>query len=198
MTYNFTRSRVVIRKLTQAIARISSSEENASLEYVDQSLMILSRTSDIHSERMSQKFLSQREFIASQIKNVKIKIDERFKEVKNKMNEWFEDVKKRFEKIKTRFKKMKKKLNRHFKKIDKKVEEMNKKMRDYLSLIQNTSRNLLRIRGWEAISLVRLLDLRDVIHISEHFSCTVRHFWELKDLLQDKCSHQILHKHFDS
>jgi len=176
MTYNFTRSCVVIRKLTQAIARTSSSEENASLEYVDQSLMILSRTSDIHSERMNQEFLSQREFIASQIKNVKIKIDKRFKEVKNKMNERFKDVKKRFKKVKARFKKIKKKLNRHFKKVNKKVEEMNKKMRDHLRLIQNTSRNLLRIRGWEAISFVKLLDFRDVIHISEHFSRTVRHF----------------------
>lgn len=154
---------------------------------------------------MSQKFLSQREFIASQIKNVKIKINEWFKEVKNKMNEWFKDVKKQFKKmkmqfkkIKMQFKKMKKKLNKHFKKIDKKVEEMNKKMRNHLSLIQNTSRNLLHIREWEAISFVRLLNFRDVIHISEHFSCTVRHFWRLKDLLQDKCLHQILHKHFDS
>lgn len=198
MAYNFTRSRVVIRKLAQAIARTSPSKKNASLKYVDQSLTILSQTSDIHSERMSQEFLSQRKFIASQIKNVKIKIDERFKKVKNKMNEQFEDVKKRFKKVKARFKKVKKKLNRHFKKVDKKVEEMNKKMRDHLSLIQNTSRNLLRIREWEAISFVKLLDFRDVTHISEHFPRTVRHFWRLKDLLQDKCLHQILHKHFDS
>lgn len=147
---------------------------------------------------MSQKFLSQREFIASQIKNVKIKIDERFKEVKNKMNKWFKDVKKQFKKMKMQFKKMKKKLNKHFKKIDKKVEKMNKKIRNHLSLIQNTSRNLLHIREWEAISFVRLLNFCDVIHISEHFSCTVRHFWRLKDLLQDKCLYQILHKHFNS
>lgn len=62
---------------------------------------------------MRQGFLGQREFIATQIKEVEIKIVGQFKGVEIKMD--------------GRFKEMEKKIDR----VNEKVEGMDKKMRDY-------------------------------------------------------------------
>jgi len=179
MAYNFTRSRVVIRQLAQATARTPPSEEDPPFEYVDRSLTILGRTSDIHSERMRQEFLSQREFIATQIKEVENKMDGRFKDVENKMDGRFKEVE---NKMDGRFKEMDKKIDR----VNENVEGVDKRMRDYLNLIQNASRNILRTRGWEAISHVGSLDPHGGIHIPEYFPRTIRHFWRLKAPTQSK------------
>ena len=139
MKYTFTRFVVVMRQLIKKFFRTSSSEENSSFEYIDRSLTILRRTSDVHSERMREEFLSQRKFIAHQIKEIKIKVDERFNEMKKR----FENAKK---KTRARFKETNKMMNERFKRTDKKIEEMNKKMKEYFNYIHNASRNILRIR----------------------------------------------------
>ena len=75
-------------QLIQNIARTSSFEDDSPFEYVDRSLTILSRTFDAYNQRMQQEFLDQREFIASQ-----------FREVEKKMNERFQKVDRRFEEV---------------------------------------------------------------------------------------------------
>ena len=99
-------------------------------------------------------------------------MDGQFKEVEEKMD--------------GQFKEADKKMVGRFKETDKKIEEVDKKMREYLNHIHNTSRNILRIRGWEAISLVGSFDPQGGIHIPEYFPRTVRHFWRLKDPPQSK------------
>ena len=51
----------------------------------------------IYSERLRQEFLGQREFIATQTKEVEIKVDGRIKGMGNKMNGRFKNVEQRFE-----------------------------------------------------------------------------------------------------
>ena len=92
MEYKFSRSVIVMGQLAKESSRTPPSEGNSPFEYVDRSLTILGRTSDVHSERMRQEFLSQREFIANQIKEVDKKLEDlqkqmdgRFYDVDNKM-----------------------------------------------------------------------------------------------------------------
>jgi len=140
MEYKFTHSVVVMGQLAKESSRTPPSEGNSPFEYIDRSLTILGRTSDVHSERMREEFLSQREFIAHQIKEVEIKVDGRFNEVEKRS----EDTE---EKMRARLNKVDKKLDE----VDKKIDGMDNKMRDYLNHMQKASRNFLRIRGWEEI-----------------------------------------------
>jgi len=61
--------------------------------------MILGRTSDIHSERMGQEVLTQRQFIATQIKEVDITMDGRFKEVDQRFQEADKKMDARFKEV---------------------------------------------------------------------------------------------------
>ena len=208
MTFKFLHSRVVIRELAQEAARTPPSEEDSPLEYVDRGLTILGRTFDSHSERLRQEFLGQREFIASQIKEVEAKINGRFKEMdgrfeeidgrlkemENKMDGRFEEIDGRLKEMENkmdgRSKEIENKMDKRFQdvdeKIDKKIEGVEKRMRNHLDLLHNASRNFLRTRGWEAISPVGLLDPGGGINIPEYFPRTIRHFWRLKDASQSK------------
>ncbi|KAI9796724.1 MAG: hypothetical protein M1835_003305 [Candelina submexicana] len=209
MEYKFTRSVVVMGQLAKESSRTPPSEENSPFEYVDRSLTILGRTSDVHSERMRKEFLSQREFIANQIKEVDKKLEDakeemngrfnkvhkKFEDLEEKMDERFNKVDKKFEdleeKMNERFKKVDKKfedleekMNERFKKVDKKIDGVNNNMRDYLNHMQKASRNSLRIRGWEEIYPVGSLDSYGGIQTPDYFPRNVRHFWRLKDPTQ--------------
>ncbi len=76
-------------------SRTPPSEEDPPLEYVDRSLTILGRTFDAYNQKMQQEFLGQREFIASQFREVEKQVDERFKQV----DERFKQVGRRFEEL---------------------------------------------------------------------------------------------------
>lgn len=197
MEYKFTRSVVVMGQLAKESSRTPPSEGNSPFEYIDRSLTILGRASDVHSERMREEFLSQREFIAHQINEVEIKVDGRFNEIEKrsedaeeKIRARFKEVEKQFEdaeeKMHGRFKEADKKMDGRFKETDKKIEEVDKKMRECLNHIQNASRNILRTRGWEAISPVGSFDPQGGVHIPKYFPRTVRHFWRLKYPPQSK------------
>ena len=140
MNYKFSHSLVVLRHLARDTARTSPSKENPPFKYVDRSLTILNRTFDMHGERMRQKFLDQRDFIATQFQEIEKKMNGRFKEVEKKMNE-------RFKEVDGRFKKIEKKMDGRFKEMDERFEELDKKMRQRLDHIQKASRNFLRTRG---------------------------------------------------
>jgi DNA anti-recombination protein RmuC len=139
MEYKFTHSVVVMGQLAKESSRTPPSEGNSPFEYIDRSLTTLGRTSDVHSERMREEFLSQREFIAHQIKEVEIKVDGRFNEVEKrsedaeeKMRARFKEVEKQFEdaeeKMHRRFKEADKKMDGRFNEVDKKLEEKMEKM----------------------------------------------------------------------
>jgi len=195
MEYKFTHSVVVMGKLAKESSRTPPSEGSSPFEYIDRSLTILGRTSDVHSERMREEFLSQREFIAHQIKEVEIKVDGRFNEVEKKMDgrfneadkkleEKMEKVDRRFEEVDRRFEK----VDRRFDEVDRRFDEVDNKMRDYLNHMQKASRNFLRTRGWEEIYPVGELDPHGGIKTPDYFPRNVRHFWRLKDPTQSKSS----------
>jgi len=215
MEYKFTHSVVVMGQLAKESSRTPPSEGNSPFEYIDRSLTTLGRTSDVHSERMREEFLSQREFIAHQIKEVEIKVDGRFNEVEKrsedaeeKMRARFKEAEKQFEdaeeKMHRRFKEADKKMDGRFNEVDKKLEEKMEKMdrrfnevdkkidgvdnkiRDYLNHMQKASRNFLRTRGWEEIYAVGSLDPHGGIQTPDYFPRNVRHFWRLKDATQSK------------
>ena len=103
MEYKFKHSLVVMGQLAQDTARTPPSEDGPPLEYVDRSLTILGRAFDTYNQKMQREFLSQREFIASQFREVEKKMDGRFQEVEEKMNERFQEVNERFQKLDRRF-----------------------------------------------------------------------------------------------
>ncbi len=215
MEYKFTHSVVVMGQLAKESSRTPPSEGNSPFEYIDRSLTTLGRTSDVHSERMREEFLSQREFIAHQIKEVEIKVDgrfnevekqfedaeekmhRRFKEADKKMDGRFNEVDKKLEekmeKMDGRFNEVDKKLeekmekmDRRFNEVDKKIDGVDNKIRDYLNHMQKASRNFLRTRGWEEIYAVGSLDPHGGIQTPDYFPRNVRHFWRLKDATQSK------------
>ncbi len=181
MAHNFTRSRVVIRQLAQASARTPPSEEDSPFEYVDRSLTILGRISDVHGERMREEFLSQRKFIAHQIKDVEVKVDGRFNEVKEQSQDAEENMRTQFKEVEKQFENAEEKMDGRFKDVYKKIDGVDKKMRDYLNHMQKASRNFLRIRGWEEIYPVGSLDPHGGIQTPDYFPRNIRHFWRLKD-----------------
>ena len=126
MEYKFTRSVVVMRQLAKESSRTPPSEGNSPFEYVDRSLTILGRTSDVHSERMRKEFLSQREFIANQIKEV----DKKLEDAKKEMDGQFNVVDKRFNEVNKRFNVVNKRfdvMDKRFDVMDKRFDVMNKR-----------------------------------------------------------------------
>ena len=168
-----------MRQLAKATSRTPPSEEDSPFEYIDRSLTILGRTSDTHGERMRQEFLVQREFIATQIKEVEKRMDGRFEEVEKKMDGRFKEVDRRFEEVE-------KKMDGRFKEVDRRFEEVENRIRARFDQIQNVLRNSLRTRGWEAISPVGSLGPRGGIHFPEVFPRTIMQFWKLKETRQSK------------
>ena len=199
MEYEFTRSVVVMGQLAKESSRTPPSEGNSPFEYVDRSLTILGRTSDVHSERMRQEFLSQREFIANQIKEVdkkledaKDEMDGRFKEVDKKLEDVKEEMDRRFNEVDKKLEDLKEKMDKKFenleKKMDGRIDGVNNNMRDYLNHMQKASRNFLRTRGWEEIYPVGSLDSHGGIQTPDYFPRNIRHFWRLKNPTQSKSS----------
>ena len=188
MEYKFTRSVVVMGQLAKESSRTPPSEGISPLEYVDRSLTILGRTSDVHSERMRKEFLSQRKFIANQIKDVERKLED----VKAEMDGRFNEVDKKLEDAKEemdgRFNEVDRKLEDLKKTMDGRIDGVNNNMRDYLNHMQKASRNFLRTRGWEEIYPVGSLDSHGGIQTPDYFPCNVRHFWRLRDPTQSKSS----------
>ena len=179
MDYKFSHSLVVLRQLARDTARTPPSEEDSPFEYVDRSLTILGRTFEMHGERMRQEFLGQRDFIATQFREVEKKMDGRFQEVEKKMDGRFQEVEKKMD---GRFQE----VDERFKIMDGRFEELDKKMRQRLDHIQKASRNFLRTRGWEEIYRVGTFDAQGGIHTPEYFPSTVKRFWSLKDSSQSK------------
>jgi hypothetical protein len=81
MEFKLKHSLVVMGQLAQETARTPPSEDDPTLEYVDRSLMVLGRTFDAYNQRMRQEFLGQRDFVASQFREVEKKMDGRFQQV---------------------------------------------------------------------------------------------------------------------
>jgi len=178
MEYNFTRSVVVMGQLAKESSRTPPPTGSSPFEYVDQSLTILGRTLDTHSQRIRQESLGQRDFIAAQFREFEKKVDGRFTEMDKKFDVRFKEMDKKFD---VRFKEMDKRVDGRFNETDKKIDAVDQKMREYLKSIQNASRNILRTRGWEAISPVGSFNPQGGIYTPKYFPRTVRHFWRLKD-----------------
>ena len=87
MEYKFSHSLVVMGQLAKEAARTPPSEDHSPFEYVDRSLTVLGRTFNTHSQRMRHEFLGQREFIASQFRDVEKRMDGRFEEVDRRFEE---------------------------------------------------------------------------------------------------------------
>ena len=127
MDYKFKHSLVVMGQLAQDTARTPPSEDDPPLEYVDRSLTILGRTFDAYNQRMQQEFLGQREFIASQFREVEKKMDGRFEEVEKKMDERFKQVDGRFKQVDGRFEELEKKMDGRFEEVEKSFQKVDRR-----------------------------------------------------------------------
>ena len=142
MDYRFKHSLVVMGQLAQDTARTPPSEDDPPLEYVDRSLSILGRTFDAYNQRMQQEFLGQREFIASQ-----------FREVEKKMDE-------RFQKVDRRFEEVEKKMDERFQKVDRRFDKQEGEIRDVKVQLENAAaitRNGRLRRMHQSINLIKVL-----------------------------------------
>jgi tetrahydromethanopterin S-methyltransferase subunit G len=156
MEFKFKQSPVILGQLAQNIARTPPSEDEPPLEYVDRSLMVLGRTFDAHNQRMRQEFLDQREFIASQFREV----DKRFKEVEKKMDGRFAEVEKkmdgRFAEVDTQFQK----VDGRFAEIDRRFDKQEGEIRDIKAQLENATaitKNGRLHRMHQPINLIKVL-----------------------------------------
>ena len=160
MDYKFKHSIVVMGQLAKDTARTPPSEDDPPLEYVDRSLTILGRAFDANSQRMQQEFLSQREFIASQFREVEKRWDERFKQGFKQVDERFEQLEKkmdeRFEQVDERFKK----VDERFEKVDHRFDKVDSEFRDMKVQLENAAaitRNGRLRRMHQPINLIKVL-----------------------------------------
>jgi low affinity Fe/Cu permease len=93
MEFKFKRSLAVMGQLAQNAGLTPPSEYDPPFEYLDRSLEILARTC-----LKRQDVLDQREFVASQIREVERKLNERLRDLEKERNERF-NVDERFEKV---------------------------------------------------------------------------------------------------
>ena len=175
MDYKFKHSLVVMGQLAQNTARTPPSEDDSPLEYIDRSLTILGRTFDAHNQRMQQEFLGQREFIASQFREVEKKMDGRFEEVEKKMDERFKQVDGRFEEVEKkmderfkqvdgRFEEVEKKMDECFQKVDRRFDKQEGEIRDVKVQLENAAaitRNGRLRRMHQSINLIKVLKPAD-------------------------------------
>ena len=153
MDYKFKYSLVVMGQLAQDAARTPPSEDDPPLEYVDRSLTIVGRTFDAYSQRMQQEFLGQREYIASQFREVEKKMDRRFEEMEKRMNGRFEEVEKRMDE---RFKQ----VDERFEKVEKSLHRQEGEIRDVKVQLENAAaitRNGRLRRMHQPINLIKVL-----------------------------------------
>ncbi|KAL8896777.1 MAG: hypothetical protein Q9207_007540 [Kuettlingeria erythrocarpa] len=161
--------------LAQNTARTPPSEDDPPLEYVDRSLTILGRTFDASNERMRQEFLSQREFIASQFREVdkrfqevEKKMDGRFQEMEKKMDGRFQEMEKKMDgrfqemekKMDGRFQEMEKKTDGRFQEVEKKIDKQGSEIRDVKVQLDNAAavtRNGRLRRMHQPINLIKVL-----------------------------------------
>ncbi|KAI9808023.1 MAG: hypothetical protein M1827_007548 [Pycnora praestabilis] len=160
MEFNFKRSLVVMGQLAQDAARTPPSEDEPPLEYVDQSLTILGRTFETYNQKIRQEFLGQRDFIASQFREVEKKMDGRFEEVEKKMDGRFEEVEKkmggRFEEVDGSFKE----VNERLQKVGRRFDMQESEIRDVKVQLENAAaitRNGRLRRMHQPINLIKVL-----------------------------------------
>ncbi|KAL8644825.1 MAG: hypothetical protein Q9210_007052 [Variospora velana] len=136
-------------QLAQETARTPPSEDHPPFEYIDRSLTILGRTFDAHSQRMQREFLGQREFIASQFREVEKKMDGRFEEMDGRFEEMEKKMDERFEQI-----------DRRFEQIDRRFDKQDGEIRDVKVQLENAAaitRNGRLRRMHQPVNLIKVL-----------------------------------------
>ncbi|KAL8983069.1 MAG: hypothetical protein Q9177_005087 [Variospora cf. flavescens] len=145
-------------QLAQETARTPPSEDHPPFEYIDRSLTILGRTFDAHSQRMQREFLGQREFIASQFREVEKKMDGRFKQVDGRFEEFEMKMNERFKQVDRRFEQ----VDRRFEQIDRRFDKQDDQIRDIKVQLENAAaftRNGRLRRMHQPINLIKVLKL---------------------------------------
>ena len=181
MAYTFKSSNVVLRQLARDAARTPPTEEDSPFTYIDQSLTILGRNFDVYNQRLNHEFLGQRRLNATQIQEAEGKAEEYFKGLNGQIKELDQrcyDIEKRI---------MKHLINLE-ERTDKRFKESDTKIRGQFNQALSTSRNFLRTRGYEEISLVGKFDRNGELLLPPNFPKTVRRFWSLKDPPQSRRS----------
>ena len=171
MEFKFNRSFVVMGQLAQDTARTPPSKDDEPFEYVDQGLTILGRSCDAYNQRMRQEFLIQRQFVASEIREVDTRMDGRFVEFEKKMDGRFEEVDRRFEEVNRRFEvvdgrfeELEKKMDRRFQEVDRRFDQQEGAIRDLTVQVENAAavtRNGRLRRLHQPINLIKLLKPTD-------------------------------------
>ena len=109
---------------------------------------------------MRQEFLSQREFIASEFREVEKKMNGRFEEFERKMDGRFEEVNKRFEKVDERFEK----VDERFQEVHRRFDRQGSEIRDIKVQLENAAaitRNGRLRRMHQPINLIKVLKPAD-------------------------------------
>lgn len=125
--FKFKRSLVVMGELAQDTARTPPSEDDPPLEYIDRSLTILGRTVDANNQKLQREFVSQREFIASEIREVEKRMDGRLEGLEKRMDGRFEQVDRRFKEVNHHFEDLEKRMNERFEQVDRRFEEVDRR-----------------------------------------------------------------------
>ena len=160
MEFKFKRSLVVMGQLARDAARTPPSEDEPPLEYVDQSLTILGRTFEIYDQKIRQEFLGQRDFIASQFREVDKMMDGRFKEFEKKMDGRFKEVDERFKEAEKKMDERFREVNERFQNIDRRLDMQESDIRNIKAQLDNAeaiTRNGRLRRMHQSINLIKVL-----------------------------------------
>ena len=143
MEFTFKRTLIVMGQLAQDAARTPPSQDNPPLIYVDRSLTILDRTFNTNNQKIRTEFLSQRDFISSQFREVEQKIDKQFEEMEKKVDGQFEEMEK---KVDERFEEMEKKMDERFKEVDERFQKINHRFDMQQSELQDVKSKLQNVK----------------------------------------------------
>ena len=110
---------------------------------------------------MQQEVLGQREFIASQFREVEKKMDERFQKVDRRFEEAEKKMDERFQKVDRRFEEVEKKMDERFQEVDRHFDKQEGEIRDVKVQLENAAaitRNGRLRRMHQPINLIKVLN----------------------------------------
>ncbi len=98
MNFHFARFAAFMKQLAFKLACTSSTDDQSSFDFVNQSLLILRRSMKVQHQQIRQQNMNQQKFVTSQLRQVKSRVSDKLFIMKNETNVQLLKLKKRMKK----------------------------------------------------------------------------------------------------
>ncbi len=98
MNFHFARFVAFMKQLALRLACTSSTNDQSSFDFVNQSFLILNRSMKIQHQQIRQQNMNQQEFVTSQLRQIKSRMSDKLSIMKNETNVQLLELKKRMKK----------------------------------------------------------------------------------------------------